>query len=151
MIKRILFAIAIFCFLSSPSWSALYGPYTLAEPIAIDGDTINTNVPVWPGVFISASIRVLGVDTPELTSAMCNTREENETIKLAALAAKAFTEAWLKRSSPITIRDIKADTYSGRYDAVVIGHSGERLSAALISASHGRTYSGGRRQTWCQP
>lgn len=149
--KKLLFVI-LFCFLSAPSYAAYYGPFGLIAPIAIDGDTIRADVPVWPHVSIDASIRVIGVDTPELTSsAGCATKEENDAIKAAALAAKAFTESWINRNSPIVIGNVRPDSYSGRYDAVVTGANGERLSDALIQSGHGRKYNGGKRQTWCKP
>lgn len=138
------------CFLSLPSWSAFYGPYTLIAPIAIDGDTIKASVPVWPGMNIDASIRVIGVDTPELTPAGCATKAENDAIRAAAVRAKEFVDAWISRNSPVVIGGVKQDTYSGRYDAVVTGSGGERLSAALIQAGLGRVYNGGKRQTWCK-
>lgn len=147
--KKSLIAI-LFCFLSSPSFAAYYGPYSLIAPTAIDGDTIRTDVPVWPHTNIEADIRVIGVDTPELTSAGCATKAENDSIRAAAFAAKAFTEAWINRNSPVVIGSVKPDAYSGRYDAIVTGAGGERLSAALIQSGHGRAYNGGKRQTWCK-
>lgn len=128
--------------LSSDAFSVYYGPFNLLAPVAIDGDTIRADVPVWPYVNIDASIRVIGVDTPEIAG-KCT--EE----KTAALAAKAFTESWLNRNSPIVIGNVKPDAYSGRYDAIVTGSGGERLSDALIKAGHGRIYNGGKRQPWC--
>lgn len=149
MIKRILFVV-LACFLSSPSFAAFSGPYSLIAPSAIDGDTIKADVPVWPGVNIDASIRVIGVDTPELAPAGCATPAENAAIRAAAVRAKEFTEAWINRNSPVVIGSVKPDAYSGRYDAVVTGSGGERLSAALIQAGMGRVYNGGKRKTWCQ-
>ena len=144
--KKILYA---FLFFSSPAFSGYPGPYSLVAPMAVDGDTIKADVPVWPGVYIDASIRVIGVDTPELTTAGCATKAENDAIRAAAVRAKEFVDAWLSRNSPVVIGGVKQDTYSGRYDAVVIGSGGERLSAALIQSGHGRMYNGGKRQTWC--
>lgn len=138
-------------FLSPSSLAAYFGPYVLLAPTAVDGDTIKADVPVWPGVNIDASIRVIGVDTPEMTPAGCATPAENAAIRAAAVRAKEFTEAWINRNSPVVIGNVKPDAYSGRYDAVVTGSGGERLAAALIQAGHGRLYNGGKRQTWCAP
>lgn len=149
MIFRILAILAV-CFLSSPAFASYSGPYSLIAPMAIDGDTIKADVPVWPGVNIDASIRVIGVDTPELAPAGCATPAENAAIRAAAVRAKEFVDAWLNRNSPAVIGSVKQDTYSGRYDAVVTGSGGERLSVALIQAGMGRVYNGGKRKTWCQ-
>lgn len=140
----------LFAFNIANVQAANYGPFNLIAPTAIDGDTIRGDVPVWPGINADASIRVIGVDTPELTSAGCVTKDENDAIKAAAVAARAFTEAWINRNSPIVIGNVNPDAYSGRYDAVVTGSGGERLSAALIQAGHGRLYNGGKRQSWCK-
>lgn len=144
MIKRIIFAVAIFCFLSSPSWSAFYGPYALLAPMATDGDTINADVPIWPGVTVDAGIRVRGVDTPELRGATACERD-------LAVKAKAFTDMWLLTHQPISISSVAPDKYSGRYDAVVTGLGGAVLATDLINAGHGVPYSGGARKPWCLP
>ena len=140
IIARIILLAAFAAFFSSSVFAAYFGPYSLIAPTAIDGDTLRAEVPVWPFVNIDASIRVIGVDTPELNVA-CE--------KERALAAKAFTKAWINRNSPIVIGSVKPDKFSGRYDAIVTGAGGERLSAALIQAGHGRVYNGGARQSWC--
>lgn len=142
IVIRVILLAAFAAFFSSPSWSGYSGPYALIAPIAVDGDTIRADVPVWPGVSIDASIRVTGVDTPEMNVA-CE--------KERAVAAKAFTDSWINRNSPVVISGVKPDKYSGRYDAVVIGAGGERLAAALIQAGLGRVYNGGARQPWCTP
>lgn len=144
MIKRVIFAVVIACFLSSPSWSAFYGPYVLVAPIATDGDTIKSDVPIWPGIIVDASIRVRGVDTPEINGAGACERE-------IAHKAKAFTELWLLTNQPVIIGSVAPDKYSGRYDAVVTGRGGSVLATELINAGHGRPYSGGARKPWCQP
>lgn len=148
MIFRVILVVA-FCFLSFPLQAGYSGPYSLIAPMAVDGDTIKADVPVWPGVNIDARIRVIGVDTPELAPAGCATPAENAAIRAAA--AREFVNAWLNRNSPAVIGSVKQDTYSGRYDAVVTGSGGERLSTALIQSGHGRKYNGGKRQTWCAP
>lgn len=130
-------------FLSSPAFASSFGPYSLIAPAAVDGDTINADVQVWPGLIVDTSIRVIGVDTPEVRGAKCP--EEKE----AAITAKSFTEAWLRAYQPVTINTVRMDKYSGRYDAVVLGRNGENLAAALIKAGHGRSYRGGTRQSWC--
>src|SRR5262245_48285092 len=53
----------------------------------IDGDTFVARLRVWQEMSATMRVRVLGVDTPELKG---KTRE-------AGLAAKKFTEQWLKR------------------------------------------------------
>lgn len=148
--KKLLFVV-LTCFFSLPLPAFSYGPYSLIAPIAIDGDTIRAEVPVWPSIGVDASIRVIGVDSPELTSPGCATQAENDAIRAAGRAAKVFTDSWLSRNTPIVITGVKMDAYAGRYDAVVLGSDGEKLADALIKSGHGRKYNGGKRATWCAP
>lgn len=143
MIRHML-AFMVLCFLSSGSWGASYGPYSLTAPIAIDGDTIRADVMIWPGLVADVSIRVIGVDTPEIGQAKCELEKER------GIAAMNFTNAWLAARIPISINTVRIDKYAGRIDAVVLGSGGEWLSAALIKSGHGRPYNGGTRQSWCQ-
>ena len=117
---------------------ARYHGKTFTVVNVVDGDTIDVDAP--DGEYEHTRIRLWGVDTPE-TNIACE--------KARALAAKAFTEAWINRNSPVVISSVKPDKFGGRYVAVVTGAGGERLSAALIQSGHGRVYNGGARQSWC--
>lgn len=96
---------------------------------AIDGDTFDTVVPIWIGfgsrsISVSERVRVLGVDTPELTGAT----------KDAALAAKAFTQRWLSQG-PFSINACKRDAF-GRVLGIVF-RDGQILAEDLITAGQG--------------
>ena len=124
------------------SFTADYGPYRLAAPIATDGDTIRADVLIWPQHSVDTAIRVSGVDTPETGKAKCAAE------KVAGHKAKAFTQTWISAHQPLTINLVKADAYPGRFDAVVAGRDGSLLAGALIAAGHGRP-SRGQRSSWC--
>ena len=62
---------------------ALSVPATVTS--VYDGDTIKVEAEVWPGITWTGSVRVLGVDTPELTG---KCPEE----KAAAVAAREFVK-----------------------------------------------------------
>lgn len=143
MIFRYLFLV-ITIFLSSGSWGASYGPYSLIAPVAIDGDTIRADVMIWPGFIADTAIRVVGVDTPEIEQAKCAAEKER------GIAARNFVNTWLVTRMPITINTVLLDKYAGRVDAVVLGANGELLAADIIKSGHGRPYNGGARQSWCQ-
>lgn len=140
--KRILFLLSFF-FFSFPAYSSSYGPFYLIAPTATDGDTIKADVQVWPSLTVDAAIRVIGVDTPEISQAKCP--EE----KAAGIAARDFTNVWISAHVPLVINTVRPDKYSGRYDAVVVGNNGDNLAADLIKSGHGRSYRGGARQSWC--
>jgi len=129
--------------LCRPAEAVFFGPYQLTAPIAVDGDTIRADVTIWPAIIVDASIRVVGVDTPELRASTACERD-------LAVKAKAFTDTWIQTNQPLMIGAVKPDKYSGRYDdAVVTGKDGTSLTTALIQAGIGRPYSGGARQGWC--
>ena len=136
------FILLSFLISASVGWSAEYGPYTLTAPIATDGDTIRGDVNIWPDLSVDASIRVAGVDTPELKSSFpCE--------RALAVTAKKFTDTWILENYPLTISRIKQDKFSGRFNASVTGSTGDSLAGALIAAVVGRPYAGGARQPWC--
>lgn len=99
-----------------------------ATPISVhDGDTFKANVYIWPRLTAQESIRVQGVDTPEL---------KGET-KTAALEAKKFTEAWLQDTDVIlytcgdrSFERLVAKVTRSRDNAV--------LADDLVKAGHGK-------------
>jgi hypothetical protein len=62
-------------FLPFPSFAVSYGPYSLIAPIAVDGDTVKASIAIFPGLYYEASIRIVGVDTPEING-KCTTEKE---------------------------------------------------------------------------
>ena len=84
------------------------------------------------------SVRLAGVDTPEMTAA---TREERE----AAVAARdALRSRVMARIVQVSVK--RADKYGRLLADVSIG--GEDMSQWLIASGHGRPYGGGRRLGW---
>jgi len=140
---RLLLTVGAACFLALPSLASCYGIYSVVAPVAIDGDTIKGDVLIWPGLTAHASIRVLGIDTPELKSPLACERS-------LAIKAREFTDAWLVANYPVSISDVQPDKYGGRIDAHVRGLNGNLLAGALLAAGHARPYNSGTRQPWCQ-
>lgn len=118
-----------------------YGPYNVAAPVSIDGDTLRGDVLIWPDITANVAMRIAGIDAPEIKAATTCERE-------MAIKAKAFVDTWLENNYPVTISKIKHDKFAGRVNAHVIGKTGS-LAAALLAAGHARPYSGGARQPWC--
>lgn len=91
----------------------------------IDGDTFVARMEIWPKLYKIETVRVLGVDTPELKG------PERE----RALEAKAFTEEWLSRG-PFTIEACRRDSFGRllakvtRHDSTLAGELIERGSKA---------------------
>lgn len=113
-----------------------------AEVLRIsDGDTFEARVQVWPGIAITTMVRLRGVDTPELKA-----RCPEERVK--AEAARAKLAAILAEGS-VELRGVGLDKFGGRIDASASTRSTPDVSAAILQAGLGRSYSGGRRASWC--
>ncbi len=101
----------------------------------VDGDTLRVEVDLGLDIRHRITLRLFGVDTPEVRG------EERE----AGLAAKAFVEAWLPADRVVIIQTVKdkREKY-GRYLAAVYIPTGDpinpwpHLGEELVKAGHGR-------------
>lgn len=109
------------------------------RPVRVyDGDTITVDVDLGYGVTSRHSIRVLGVNCPELRSG-----DDRE----AGLAARMFTVGWIDAAVaratdaewPLLMRSEKADKY-GRYLGDVYTYRDEHLTPALLDSGNGVPY-----------
>lgn len=108
-----------------------------------DGDTLTVNIPdVHPLLGQKASVRLFGVDTPELYSADLCERE-------AAVRAQRFVREILLRGSRIDLERVKRDKYFRILADVHV--NGESVSQALIDRGLAYPYFGGTKQRidWC--
>ncbi len=119
----------------------LPGPLPAQVVSVYDGDTITVRARIWLGQDIEVSVRLDGIDTPELRG-KCEDEKK--------LAQKARDFLIKLAGDTVMLRDIHYGKYAGRVIARVLTEDGEDLVAALINAGHGRPYSGGKRQGWCR-
>ena len=105
-----------------------------------DGDTIKVEALHWPGHTWSGSVRLLGVDTPEL-------RGKCPEEKAAAIAAREFVKSIL--GIHVLLHDVKLGKYAGRVLASIQTETGVDLAEMLIEHGHARRYDGGARSGWC--
>ncbi len=105
-----------------------------------DGDTVKVEATMWPGLAWTGSVRVEGVDTPEI-------RGKCEGEKRKAVAARDFVRKQVGKR--ITLVNVKKGKYAGRVVARIRLADGTDLTELLIRAKHGRPYDGGRRRGWC--
>ena len=98
---------------------------------------------VWPDLDWTGSVRVRGVDTPEILG-LC------EQEKQLAILARDYVRDLLTDES-VVLTEIENDRYGGRVLAHVELESGESLADLLIAGGYGRAYDGGARQSWCGP
>ena len=113
---------------------------------AYDGDTLYVDADIWPGLIWSGSVRVLGVDTPEI-----NGQCEQE--KQWAVQARDYVRDLLIDET-VYLTQIENDKYGGRVLAAVgvpkADDTGlDNLAQLLIDNNYGRAYDGGMRESWC--
>lgn len=109
-----------------------------------DGDTINVRVPdVHPLIGEKISVRVAGIDTPELVSS-------DPCERSVARASRNFVRGMLSRASKIDLLDLKRDKYF-RILADVVA-DGELVADALLANGLAYPYDGGTKRVvdWCE-
>ncbi|PKR56912.1 thermonuclease family protein [Thalassospira lohafexi] len=130
---------------SLPAQAACYG-WPLREyrgEYAYDGDTIYVAIPGLPGEIANMSVRVRGVDTPEI-------RGKCESEKHLAKQARNYARNRLKSAKSVEFCEPEWGRYGGRVVASV-RIDGSPLDVELISNGLARAYDGKtKRQPWCQ-
>lgn len=116
-----------------------YGPYRGRIVRAVDGDTVEAEIRVWPYLIWRGSVRLRGIDTPELHGRACE--------RGAAEAARTALAGYQGQAA--VFLSVAPDKFRGRMDAVVRVGAID-LAAAQIAAGHARAYGGGRRKPWCE-
>jgi len=120
-------------------------PQTIIGPVdcrvlrIIDGDTFVCTVPDWPPLFgQEISVRVAGVNAPELSAKDAETRQR-------ALDARRFAEATLRHARRVTLSNVQRCMYfrlvaDVTADGISYGH-------ALLQRGHAVPYTApGKRQ-----
>jgi len=110
---------------------------------AYDGDTIYVAIPGLPGEIANMSVRVRGVDTPEI-------RGKCESEKQLAQQARDYARQRLKTAKAVEFCEPEWGRYGGRVVASV-RIDGSPLDLELIDNGFARPYDGKtKRQPWCQ-
>ncbi len=120
----------------------LTGPIRADVIRVIDGDTLAVRADIWIGQTVEVSVRIRGIDTPELRG-LCP-----EEKALAASARDLLAEL---AGPAVAIVNIENDKYGGRVVADVRSSSGVDLALAMTDRGYARAYDGrGPRADWCQ-
>jgi endonuclease YncB( thermonuclease family) len=107
-----------------------------------DGDTIYSNLYVLPSPLNKVSIRLYGIDTPEL-------RTKCEYEKSQAKLAKLYLESILLGQEEVIVKDVQWDKYGGRIDGKVFLLDGTDVSQKMLDSGLATPYFGGTRKDWC--
>ena len=111
------------------------GPINAVVVSVYDGDTFTADASPWPGITIRVSVRVDGVDTPEI-------RGECQEEKDLAIRAREFVQATVGEAVRLT--NVRHGKYAGRVVAEVwVGQ--QNLAELIIREGLGRPYAGGAR------
>ncbi|MBB4122532.1 thermonuclease family protein [Martelella radicis] len=120
------------------------GPVRAEIVRIIDGDTIVVEARPWPGQIVETSVRIRGVDTPELRSSC-------EAERQAASIAKDYVVSLLREGETVQLRQIAGDKYFGRVVADVGLPDDRDLSSLLLEGGFAVSYDGGRKQAFVCP
>lgn len=120
----------------------LAGPIPAAVLRVVDGDTLSVRARIWINQELETSVRILGIDAPELNGACDSERSK-------AKAAREFLEQRTENRL-IVLHDITNDKYGGRVVARITTESGEDLGASLLNEGLASLYDGrGAKAKWC--
>lgn len=119
----------------------LSGPIEAEVIKVVDGDTIKVRANIWVDQTVTVSVRLRGVDAPELYRPKCDAEK-----KLARLA-KASVNTVTPVGSKVRLTQITRDKYGGRVVAYVETNDGETLGTRLLS--QGQAIAMGSHKPWC--
>ncbi|MEM0987014.1 MAG: thermonuclease family protein [Pseudomonadota bacterium] len=119
----------------------LPGPIPADVIRVVDGDTIKVRAQIWVDQSVEVSVRLAGIDAPEIYRPRCDAE------KAPARAAKAAVAAQI--GDRIYLHDIRSGKYAGRVVAETLLPGGESLSARLLAQGHALPV--GADKPWCTP
>ena len=110
--------------------------------LCYDGDTCYVLAPSLPEPLQKMSVRILGIDTPEI-------RAECEEEKKLAYEGREFANRMFKEAEKIEFANLDWDKYGGLILADVY-IDGKLYSDEIINAGLARPYDGGTKTSWCE-
>ena len=112
-----------------------------------DGDTLTVQVPYIPDVFgKDLSVRIAGIDTPEMRST-CATKEQRDHEKALAIRARDVVIAMVASGHRVTLTNLDRDKYFRMLASVYV--DGRSVSDELIAQGLAVPYSGDTKIGWC--
>ena len=142
MIRISLIATALLSGVSARAGDLIEGP-VLADVIKVrDGDSIEVVAHVWPGTDVKVSVRIRGIDAPELRG-KCPAE-----IELAERSREKLQR--LVGNGQLELSRIGGGKYFGRVLADVITASGDDVGVEMLRSGHARPYRGEKRESWCE-
>jgi endonuclease YncB( thermonuclease family) len=125
-----------------PLEKTLKGPIHGIITQGVDGDTVKVEVQTWLNQSLNTTVRIDGIDTPEIKG-RCDEERAN------AERAKVFVASLTPVGSTVTLHQVRSGKYANRVVADVYAANGQSVAQAVLDAQLGRPYDGGRREPWC--
>ncbi|MEO1643465.1 MAG: thermonuclease family protein [Pseudomonadota bacterium] len=119
----------------------LPGPIEAEVIRIVDGDTIKVRATIWVDQTVEVSVRLRGIDAPEIYRPKC------EAEKALARTAKQLVAAAAPVGSQVLISDISRDKYGGRVVANILISDGETLAERLLAQD--QAIPDGAPKPWC--
>lgn len=105
-----------------------------------DGDTFIANIEgVHPLIGSDISIRIKGIDTPEIT-------DHRQDIKDLALRAKEYVNQRLRHAATVELKDVQRDKYFRILADVLV--DGNNIAQELVQLGFAKPYDGKAKPTW---
>lgn len=106
-----------------------------------DGDSIKVSLELMPDLFFSRSIRINGIDTPEIRG-KCS--------KEKRLAKKSKDLTTVLAGQQVILKNVFEGKFAGRLVGDVYTLNNEKIADILINHKLARSYDGkSKRQSWC--
>ena len=145
-INTLLVAAAVFFTVALIALSALADDFLnmreFRDNVCYDGDTCYVIAPTLPEPLQKMSVRILGIDTPEM-------RAECAEEKKLALKGREFANKMFRAAEKIEFANLKWDKYGGRV-LVDVYLDGKLYKDEIINAGLARPYDGGTKESWCE-
>ena len=145
-INTLLIAAAVFFSVALIALSALADDFLnmreFRDNVCYDGDTCYVTAPTLPEPLQKMSVRILGIDTPEM-------RAECAEEKKLALKGREFANRMFRAAEKIEFANLKWDKYGGRV-LVDVYLDGKLYKDEIINAGLARPYDGGTKESWCE-
>ena len=135
--------LAMMMFVASVCTAAdeIYGNAVVERVVSVyDGDTFKADIQCWPAIIgKSISIRIYGIDTPEI-------RGTRGQLKELAIEARETAKSKLLLADVIELRNMRRGKYFRIIAEVYV--DGNRLADLLIESGLAKAYYGGTRPKW---
>ena len=144
MLKIILTLCLLFPMTAMATQNILFkGPYVATVKRVIDGDTIVVQTYAWPTILVESSVRINGINTPEVRTRKACEKKDGLTAKKKAIKFLGQT---------VKLYNVRIGKFGGRVVADVKNSAGHDYAKYILMTGYAVPYNGkSKKPTWiCQ-